>query len=177
MKLNKDFQVNRSAKFLVVLMKIVLWVVLPLLIYAFLNNALGLLFAFVPINDGAVGILGSSFSIYCAVAFLLQAINQYNNIRVTKDGLLISIYMFRTKWKLIQWEDILYVEKLSKLDRWGKCQWMVRVKSLSYWHKLIGWQYGIGLKPCIIINSDFDDQFELIKIIEKKMIAQYKSNK
>jgi hypothetical protein len=113
-----------------------------------------------------ISLLAFGYGVYIGVSVPSQLINQFNTIRITEDGLLIEVYMFRFVWRLVKWEDVIDVKLAPRLDRWGKSQWLIRVNQLTYWHKLISRHHGFGPKPSVVVNSDILEGIELLKIIE-----------
>ena len=71
--------------------------------------------------------------------------------------------------KFVDWEDVLDVKILPLPDRWGKTQWLIKVRELTYWHKLISRHYSCGPEPGIVITSDLIDRERLLKIVENRL--------
>jgi hypothetical protein len=167
--MDSEFHFSRSAKSIVNFALLFFWVSLPLLAYLFLVSTFALISGQAVLNRAIVSWFGSLLGFFVVITVPLQIVNQYNRIRVSKGGLYVEVYAFRSVWKFIDWKDILDLKLLSTPDRWGKPQWLIRVKDLTYWHKWISWQHKCGFNPSILITSDLLNHEKLLKIIEKKL--------
>src|SRR6266498_4410700 len=133
--MDSEFKISQNARTVVNFALLFFWISLPLLIYLFSVSSFALITGQAILNRGMVTLLGSLFGLFVAITVPLQIVNQYNKIRVSKDGLYVEVYAFRYMWKFVDWKDVLDLKLLSTVDRWGKPQWVIRVKDLTYWHK------------------------------------------
>ena len=100
------------------------------------------------------------------LAVVMPTINAYPEIKMTEDGLLVQIFVFRFVWKFIPWEDITELIKPPYFNRLGLSVWVIQVKRLTFWHHLLGLIYTSKWKPVILVTSDIQEYNELIKIIQ-----------
>jgi hypothetical protein len=164
-----EFKVSKSSKAVVNSALLFFWIALPLIAYVFLESILALITGQANLNNATIALIASAYGLFVVMTVPLQIVNQYNRIRTVKDGLYVEVYIFRYIWKFIDWGDILDLKQLPKHDRWGKPQWLIKVKDLTYWHRWISWQHKSGLVPGIIITSDLIDQEKLLKIVQRKL--------
>ena len=87
------------------------------------------------------------------------------DIRVTEKGLSVRCFVLPFVWKFVPWEAIEDIVLSHRLDRWGEPVWVVQVRKLTLWHRLLGWFWWVGWKPVIVLTSDFVDRDELLGII------------
>lgn len=167
--MDSEFKISQNARPVINFALLFFWLSFPLLIYFFSVSSFALITGQAILNRAVATLLGSLFGLFVAITVPLQIVNQYNKIRVSKDGLYVEVYAFRYIWKFIDWQDVLDLKPLSTVDRWGKQQWVIKVKDLTYWHKWISWQYRCGFSPGILINSDLLNREELLKLIEKRL--------
>jgi hypothetical protein len=109
--------------------------------------------------------IGSLFFFF----FIPAAINTYPEIQVREEGLLVRVFVFRFIWKLVPWEEIIRVTPSPRPDRWWKRVWVVQIKRLTLWHRILGASYLAGWQPGIVITSDLQDREELLKIIRDRV--------
>ncbi|MEW6405340.1 MAG: hypothetical protein AB1649_26415, partial [Chloroflexota bacterium] len=140
--MNRKFMVSPSGRFLRGFAKAMLWILLPSAIYGLFYTLIRLVSGSTTLSDAAISIIGSILAVYIAFSLPPRIVNEYCDICVTEAGLSVLIYAFRSEWRLIQWTDILEINKVTRPDRWGNAQWIVKIRELTYWHRLIGWQYG-----------------------------------
>lgn len=141
----------------------------PLCIYVFLVTIFSLITRQANLGNAFVALAVSSYGLFLAITLPLNLINQYNRVRVAKNGLYVEIYVFRYIWKFVDWKDVLELKLLPLPDRWGKPQWLIKVRELTYWHKLISQHYRCGPQPGIVISSDLMERDKLLDIVEKKL--------
>lgn len=167
--MDHQFNITRNSKVVIRFALLFFWISLPLVTYVLLTTVFALLTGQAVLTRAIIALFGSIYGLFIAITIPLQIVNQYNRIRVTKEGLYVEVYVFRYIWKYIEWNDILNLKLSPKLDRWGKPQWLIGVKRLTYWHRWISWQHNCGSGPSILINSDLIDGDRLLKLIEKKL--------
>ena len=103
------------------------------------------------------------------LALMPMEINLHIDIQLREEGLLVRIFAFRFIWKLVPWEEIIRVIPSPRPDRWWKRVWVVQVKRLTLWHRLLSATYFTGWQPGIVITSDLQDREELLKIIRDRV--------
>jgi hypothetical protein len=108
--------------------------------------------------------IGSLFFFF----FIPGAINTYPEIQVREEGLLVRVFVFCFMWKLVPWEEIIRVNPSPRPDRWWRRVWVVHVKRLTLWHRILGASYLAGWQPGIVITSDLQDREELLKTIRDR---------
>lgn len=167
--MDHQFNISESSKTVINFALLFFWVSLPLVIYLFLVSTFALITGQAILNRAIISLLGSVLGLFFVITFPLQIVNQYNRIRVVKEGLYIEVYTLRHTWKFVDWQDVLDLKLLPTLDRWGNPQWLIKVKELTYWHRWISWQHRCGSGPGILINSDLIDREKLLNIIEKRL--------
>jgi hypothetical protein len=65
---------------------------------------------------------------------IMRSINQYPDIQLVQEGLVIHIFGFRSYWLLVPWEDITEIVLAPRLAFWEKPPqpvWVIRASSLS----------------------------------------------
>ena len=167
--MDHQYNVSRSSKAVTNFALLFFWIAVPITTYLFLATIFALATGQAILNRAIIALIGSTYGLFLAITLPLQTVNQYNRIRATEEGLQVEVYIFRYIWKLVCWDEILELKLLSRPDRWGKPQWLLRVRRLTYWHRWISWQYQCGSDPGILINSDLVDRDELLKIIDDKL--------
>lgn len=167
--MDHQFSISKSSKAVINFALLFFWISFPLLTYMFLLPVYALITGQAVLERAIIVLLGSIWGLITVVTVPLQIVNQYNQVRVTKEGLYVKVYVFRYIWKFIDWNDILDLKLSSWPDRWGKPQWLIIVRGLTYWHRWICLQHGGGLRAGILVNSDLVDREKLLKIIEKKL--------
>jgi len=167
---NREFKPGQNTKTIIGFAILFLWISLPLAAYIFLASVISLItLQDVLLSRAFVAIFVSGYGFYIVLRLTLQQINEYNQIRVIKDGLYVRVYVFRYSWKFVEWSDVLGIQLSFALDRWHKPLWLINVRKLTYWHKLLSAQYGSGTQPCIVVSSDIIDRDELLDLIERKL--------
>lgn len=167
--MNREFKPSQNSKLVIGPAILFLWISLPLAAYIFLASVISLITLQAVLSRAFVAIFVSGYGFYIALRLTLQIINEYNQIRITKDGLYVRVYVFRYSWEFVEWSDVLSIQLSSALDRWHKPLWLINVRKLTYWHKLLSAQYGSGAQPCIVVSSDIIDRDELLDLIERKL--------
>ncbi len=166
--MDHQFNVSKSSKAVINFALLFLWISLPLMAYVILVTVFALIAGQATLDHAIINLFGLLFGLFLAITIPLVIVNQYNRIRVAEEGLYVEVYAFRHIWRLIDWDDILGIRLSPRLDRWGKPQWLIRVKELTFWHRWISWLNNCGSEPSILINSDLIDGVKLLKVIEKK---------
>jgi hypothetical protein len=167
--MNQEFKNSYSSQTVKNVALLFLWIAIPLMVFIFLLSLIALISGQAKYPNVVIALIVSTFGIYSAIAIPFQIINEYNKVRVTEEGLYIQVYLFRYRWKLVKWEDIFDVKLISSPDRWRNPQWIIRVRQLTYWHKLISQRYRCGSGPGIVINSDIKDREKLLDLIQSKL--------
>lgn len=103
------------------------------------------------------------------LGIIFPSINQYNVIRVNKDGLQIRVFSFYFFWKSILWEDVLNLQKSYLPDNKLKPIWVIQVKNLTIWHQFLGLQHLFKWTPVIVLTSDFESREKFLDIIREKI--------
>jgi hypothetical protein len=163
------FNISKSSKVVINFALLFFWISLSLVTFALLTSAFALMTGQAVVSRALIILAVSIYGLFAVITIPLQIVNQYNRIRVAKEGLYIEVYVFRYIWKFIHWNDILELKLSPKLDRWGKPQWLLKVKNLTYWHRWISWQHGSGSDPSVLINSDLIGRDKLLDLIETKL--------
>jgi hypothetical protein len=104
-------------------------------------------------------------SILFLLTILPMMINTHTEVQVVEEGLLVRVFVFRFLWKFVPWEDVVKITKSPRPDRWWKKVWIVQVKQLTLWHRMLSASYLAGWQPGIAITSDLQGREELLKII------------
>lgn len=166
--MNNEFKTSDSANIAVYTALIFFWIVLPILTLWFLGNILLLMSGR---GDGAdlISLFAAALGLYGVTTTTLQKVNEFSHIRVAKEGLYVRVYKFIYIWQLVEWKDVLDIKISPMLDRWRQSQWIISVRELTYWHKLLSLSYMCGPEPGIVINSDIIDREKLLKIVEKRI--------
>jgi hypothetical protein len=110
-------------------------------------------------------------SILFLLTFLPMMVNTHTEIQVREEGLLARVFVFCFIWKLIPWEDIIKITKSPRPDRWWKGTWIVQVKRLTFWHRLLSMTYLTKWQPGIVITSDLQGHEELLQIIQAQLTS------
>jgi hypothetical protein len=100
---------------------------------------------------------------------VIKYVNEHANVRVHANGLRVQVFAVFYFWRFIPWDSIRSVEETSAYDRRGKPIYLIIVKKLSLWHRMIGQQYGYGWVPAILLTSDMKDYEELYFIVKNKV--------
>jgi len=167
--MDSQYNVSQSSKAVINFALLAFWIAVPLTTYMLSVTIYALLTGQAILNRAVIALIVSTYGLFASITLPLQIVNQYNRIRVAKEGLYVEVYAFRYIWKFIRWNEILELRLLPRPDRWGKPQWLVRVKNLTYWHRWISWHYQCGSDPGIVINSDLMNGDKLLKIIDEKL--------
>lgn len=109
------------------------------------------------------------------LSLLLTGINQYNTIRVVKNGLEITTLGPFLFWKFVHWENVIGVELSSRLDRWRQPIWMIKVKKLTLWHYFLSKLYNLESGSVILATSDLKSRQRLLEIITKNCSGERKN--
>ena len=166
--MDHQYNVSRSSKAVINFALLFFWIAVPLTTYLFLATVFALATGQAILNRAIIALIGSTYGLFFAITFPLQTVNHYNRIRVADEGLHVEVYIFRYIWKFVRWDEVLELKLLPRPDRWGKPQWLLRVRHLTYWHRWISWQYQCGSDPGILINSDLINRDKLLTIIEER---------
>lgn len=167
--MDHQFNTSQSSKTASRFALLFLWIFVPLLTYVFLATVVGLITRQANLGNAFVALVVSSYGLYIGLTLPLNLINHYNRVRVAKSGLFVEVYVFRYKWIFVDWKDVLELKLLPLSDPWGKPQWLIKVRELTYWHKLISQHYRCGPQPGIVISSDLIDRDKLLDIVKKKL--------
>lgn len=167
--MDHQFNTSQNSKAVTGSALLFLWISVPLLMYVFLVAIFSLITRQANLPTAFVALALSSYGLFLAITLPLNLINQFNKVRVAKNGLYVEVYVFRYIWKFVDWKDVLELKLLPLPDRWGKPQWLIKVRELTYWHKLISQHYGCGPQPGIVISSDLIDRDKLLDTVEGKL--------
>ena len=102
------------------------------------------------------------------LAFPPAVVNTHTEIQVREKGMLVRVFVFRFVWKLIPWDDVVRIIKSPRPDRWWKPVWVVQVKRLTFWHRLLSASHLTGWQPGIVLTSDLQNREELLKVIRER---------
>ncbi len=113
-------------------------------------------------------LFGLSMSLAIVLTISHSAINQYNKIRVTKQGLEVRVFsMLVYRWTKVPWSEVFIVKPSEREDRWGKTLWIIEVKKLTIWHRFISMVFFTGKHPVILISSDMEQRDLLLNSIKE----------
>jgi hypothetical protein len=164
-----QYNVSQSSKAVINFGLLLLWISWLIGAYVFFATVFALMTGQAIFYRAVIALVGLAYGLFLASTISLQIVNQYNRIRVAEEGLYVEVYAFRYIWKFVSWDEILELKLLPRLDRWGKPQWLLRVKNLTSWHRWISWHYRCGSDPGIVINSDLINGDKLLDIIDEKL--------
>lgn len=167
--MNHQFNISKSSKSVINFTLLFFWILVSIIAYMFWASLWALITGQAILIRAFIVLIGSAFGFFLVLTGALQNVNQFNRIRVAKEGLYVEIYVLRYIWRLVEWKDVLDIRLLPNLDRWGKPQWLIRVKKLTYWHRWISWRYNCGLEPGILISSDLINREKLLEIIDENL--------
>jgi hypothetical protein len=167
--MDSQYNLSQSSKAVINFALLFLWILLLIGVFFFLATVFALITGQAILYRAVIVWVGIVFVLLWASTILLPIVNQYNRIRVTEEGLYVEVYVFRYFWKFISWDEILELKFLVRLDRWGKPQWLLRVRNLTYWHRWISWHHWCGSDPGILIHSDLINRDKLLDVIEEKL--------
>ena len=168
--MDHQFNISQSSKSVINFALLFFWISIPIVVYMFLASIWALITGQAILHRAIIGLIVSAYGLFFVFTAPLQIVNQYNRIRVAKEGLYIEVYIIlRYTWKFVAWRDVLDLKLVPRLDRWRKPQWLLKVKELTYWHRWISWQHNCGSGPGILINSDLINRETLLEIVERKL--------
>jgi hypothetical protein len=167
--MDQVFNNTSSSKAVINSALVFFWVSFLLLMYVILLSLVAIITGQANYGRAIPTLLASIIGLSIVMTVPLQVVNQYNRVRVTKEGLYIEVYIFRYLWKFVNWKDVMDLRLTYRPDRWGKPLWLVTVRNLTYWHRLISQQHHLGSYPGILISSDLVDREKLLTIIEERL--------
>lgn len=99
----------------------------------------------------------------------IEFINCFNSLRISKEGLSVRVFVlpFYWKWKKLSWSDVGSIEETAKIDRSLAPIWIIKVRNLSHWHKLLGQRYKVTPCEVIIISSEMENRQKLLERLEE----------
>lgn len=103
---------------------------------------------------------------YAVIVVVMPMINICNKVQVLEKGLRVRIFTGLFYWKFIPWKDIIGIKPSPKLQFRLLFVWVIKVKHLTFLHRLLSETYRTGSQPGIIITSDMKGGEELLKIIQ-----------
>ena len=166
----KEFSYGKTETINLVLSIITLCIGLPLTILSFFADVLNICISIFSGSAIEMKLLVELVVILLALGVLLTLpltiINKYNTLQTCKTGLRVRVFIFGYKWKEIPWEDVVDLELANRVDKYFQPIWLIMVKRLTYWHKQLGYLYGIGYQPCILLTSELDNRSELLDILK-----------
>jgi len=90
----------------------------------------------------------------------------YTEVIVGKEGMKVRVFIF--KWIFIPWQDVLDVTVPPIPGGNDPNLWrFIRVRRLTFFHRLVSICYLTGLKPVLIIGKQIEGYEELIQTIEE----------
>lgn len=142
-------------------------VLLPRWIIILFNVLLGLLQGHQPAGDELKYLGGAWIPIFLGCTLLTL----YTEVVVTEEGMKVRVFIF--KWVFIPWEDVLDITVTPIPGCNDPNLWrFVRVRRLTFFHRLASICYLTGLKPVLIINKHMEGYEELIRTIEEHVAKQ-----
>ncbi|MBN2116639.1 MAG: hypothetical protein JW730_08715 [Anaerolineales bacterium] len=168
--MDRQFNLSKSSRSVINFALLFFWVLLSIMAYMFLAILWALITGQAIWHRAIVVLIGLTYGLFLVFTGPLQTVNEYNRIRVAKEGLYVEVHIIlRYLWKFVPWRDVLDLKLVPDLDRWRKPQWLIKVKELTYWHRWISWRHNCGSNPGILITSDLIDREELLNIIEENL--------
>jgi hypothetical protein len=164
-ELIREFSYKHSGALLNVLPLFWAWVIFPFVLLLLVA------FTFVHVATQLLTVKDlMDFLALCAASMISlilphQIINQYNTIQVFDNGLRVRVFSFIFKWKFIEWNGVVGIESSKVVDRWRKNVWVIIVKELTFWHRLLSRIYRINSYPAIILTSDLEEREKLLDIV------------
>ena len=93
-----EFNTTQSSETVTNSALLFLWVSLPLITFVFLGTVFILITGRAKLPNVFIELAISSYGLFLGMTIPMQIINQYNRIRVNKDGLYVRVYVFRYVW-------------------------------------------------------------------------------
>jgi hypothetical protein len=93
-------------------------------------------------------------------------INFYPTIWLNDDGIKISAFIFFKFY--IPWNEVI---DIRQVNFWGLS--LVRVKKITFFHRLYSWYYSYSLYPGFVIGNGIGNRVILIEEIKKKVYTKY----
>lgn len=95
----------------------------------------------------------------------------YTEVIVTEAGMKVRVFIF--KWVFIPWEDVLGITVTPIPGGNDPNLWcFIRVRRLTFFHRLASICYLTGLQPVLIIGKQIEGYEELMQIIEAHVAKQ-----
>jgi hypothetical protein len=111
------------------------------------------------------------FAIGLAIVLALvpMDINKYSDLRVIDEGIFVRTFNFVYSWKFIPWDYVTEIKKIRISVPIQTTAWIVPVRNLGLYHKLLGFRYGFGFRSCILISQEIENVDELITKIKEEL--------
>jgi hypothetical protein len=160
-----EFGINNSTQLLTTVPIVIFWIAFSLLAIMSLTTILQIVTGIYFEKNTVMDLIGLFFGVLIVLTLPFQIVNQFNSIKVSKEGLYVKVFIFYYQWKLVPWNEIYEVKISPLLDRWKKPIWCIKVKNLTYIHSLLSQQYQTGVGYSIIITSETQNRDELLDIV------------
>jgi hypothetical protein len=113
---------------------------------------------------GEVGFLGGfAFGAFGGGLLLVLFTNTEPNIRISDRGVAVQSFLF---WYIfVPWQD---VKEIRKTILPGSKSYLIVVRRLTPFHRLIGWTHGYTFQPAFVIRKGLIGYDEAVKLIKQK---------
>jgi hypothetical protein len=108
-------------------------------------------------------------AIFAGVCIFLAG-NFYSEIVSDRDGLHIN---FLWKHLVVPWEDIIDIKPMFNIP-FLKGHWVIKTRSLTFFHRLYGLLYGFSPYPSVVFSKGISNYEELSRRIRTKLRKKQK---
>jgi hypothetical protein len=114
-----------------------------------------------PVEDVAF-LIGFAFGALVLGLLLILFVNAEPNIRVSNRGVAVQSFLFW--YVLVPWQDIKEIRKT--IVPYSK-SYLVVVRRLTPFHRLLGWTNGYTFQPAFVIRRSLIGHDKAVKIIKE----------
>lgn len=110
------------------------------------------------------------------ICLMSVELNEHPLIEVGEEGIRIKVFNWIFMWRFIPWQDVLGLEHKGSENTWGMPTILVKIKNLTYWHKILGNKYEVKNDPIIPLAWGLIQRDELCDYINKNITINSTDN-
>jgi len=120
----------------------------------------------------STGVLPSNwlFDLIAPIACFLAGgmlLNVFPDLGISEEGL--HVQFFAARWLFVPWRDVIGLS-IAPATAFSKTPvYVIRVRKLTFWHRLLGFFMGSRTSPGVAFSSDIRDYDRLVKELKSRI--------
>lgn len=90
-----------------------------------------------------------------------MALNMFPDLGISAEGL--HVRFFAVKWLFVPWSDVIDLSITPATAASKTPGYVIRVRKLTIWHRMLGYFMGSGTTPGVIFASDIEGYDRLVR--------------